>query len=288
VVVEPVVALALGERFAIGAGASILADARSNDITFDVGIVAGEKVGAAGLDIELPVRVAPVIAVQASPNDRVHFGALFRGELSLDLVLDILANVQVAGVVTGDTLVSVRAANYFTPARATAGLAVDVLPDLTLSADATWSQWSHYGTGLADLRVLVSLDITPPLVSSAVPPANFEDTFSGRLGAEYKHRGKRTDVSVRGGYAYTPSPVPPQIGLTSFADGDRQLLTLGGGITLVDWRPILTRPIDFDLALQYQHVAHQLTQKDTTMYPGQAFSSGGSLIHVGGSMTVRF
>ena len=52
-------------------------------------------------------------------------GITYRGALALDLALDILANVQIAGVVTGDALVSLRASTYFTPARVTGGLAVE-------------------------------------------------------------------------------------------------------------------------------------------------------------------
>lgn len=288
VVVEPVAAIAYGERFAIGAGASILADARSNEIVFDVGVVAGERVGEAQLDIELPMRLAPLVGVQGRPHDKVRLGATFRGELSLDLVLDILANVEIAGVVTGDALVSLRAANYFTPARATAGVAVDVTDTLTVAGDVTWANWSRFDAGVADLKVLVALDITPPLVASDTPVAAFEDTVSARLGAEYRHRGARTHWAARGGWAYLPSPVPPQTGITSYADGDRMLVTAGAGITLADWAPILTRPIDIDLALQWQHVAHQLTQKDVAVYPGEAFSSGGDILHAGVTTTVRF
>jgi len=288
VVAEPVAALSYEGRFAIGAGASILADAESKQITFDVGIEGGEKVGEAALDIELPVRAAPIIAAWVAPHPRVRLGALFRGELSLDLTLDILANVQVAGVVTGDALVSIRAANYFTPAKATAGVAVDVLPDLTLSADATWQHWSGLGTGVPDLRVLVALDITPPLVASTVPPAEFTDTVSFKAGAELRHRGRRTHWALRTGAGWIPSPVPPQTGLTSFADGDRLIAAVGGGVVLADWAPLLTRPVDLDLAIGWQHVAHQLTRKDAAMFPGQAFSSGGDILQASLSTTVRF
>lgn len=287
VVVEPVAAIG-HDRLAIGAGASILADARSEQIVFDVGVVAGEKVGESQLDIELPVRLAPLVGVWARPHDRVRLGATYRGELSLDLDLDILANVQVEGVVTGDALVSIRAANYFTPQRVTAGVAVDATDALTVSADLAWLDWSSYDAGVADLRVLVALDITPPLVSTELPPADFTDTFDVRAGAEYRIDGARTDWTVRGGWGYRPSPVPEQTGLTSFADGDRMLVTGGLGITLADWAPILTRPIDLDLGLQWQHVARRLTRKDVEVYPGQAFSSGGDIVHAGATTTVRF
>jgi hypothetical protein len=288
VVVEPVAAAAYKDRFAIGAGASILADAASKQIVFDVGVVAGQKVGEAALDIALPVRAAPLVGVWMKPHDRVRLAATFRGELSLDLRLDILANVQVAGVVTGDALVSIRAANYFTPARATGGVAVDVADDLTLSADVAYQRWSAFGTGLPDLRVLIALDLQPPLVQTDVPLAKFHDTVETRLGAEYHRTGGKTDWALRAGAAYLPSPVPPQTGLTSFADGDRTIVTAGGGITLARWQPLLTHPIHLDAAIGWQHVAHELTQKDATMYPGQAFSSGGDILQAQLSTTVTF
>jgi long-chain fatty acid transport protein len=290
VVVEPVAAFSYQDRIAFGAGASILADARSNAIIFDVGVIAGEKVGESQLDIALPVRLAPIVGAWAKPHDKLRLGATFRGELSLDLVLDILANVQVQGVVTGDALVSLRAQNYFTPARATGGVAFDVTDDLTLSADVVWQQWSKFEAGVADLKVLVALDITPPLVATDVPVASFEDTVSARVGAEYRHApaDAKTWWALRGGWGYLPSPVPEQTGLTSFADGDRMLVTLGAGVTLADWRPILLKPIDIDLGLQWQHVAHRLTVKDVEEFPGQAFSSGGEILHAGISSTIRF
>jgi hypothetical protein len=286
-VVEPVAAVSYQGKLGFGAGASVLANARSKKIVFDVGIVAGEKVGEAELDVELPVRLAPLVGVWARPHPRVRAGLTYRGELALDIALDILADVQIAGVVTGDVLVSLRASNYFTPARFGAGVAVDLLPDLTLAADLTVNRWSAYPAA-ADLAVLIALDIAPPLVSTDTPPSDFTDTVDGKLGVEYRHRGRRTDVAVRAGGAWRPSPVPPQIGLTSWADGDRLLLTAGTGITLADWAPILTRPVDLDLALQWQHVAHRLTQKHIETVPGEAFSSGGNLLHAGVSATVRF
>lgn len=286
-VVEPVASIAYDDKLAFGAGASIFANARSKKIVFDVGVIAGEKVGEAELDVELPVRLAPLLGVWARPHPRVRAGLTYRGQLALDIALDILANVEIAGVVTGDVLVSLRASNYFTPARVGGGVAVDLLPDLTLAAELTWNRWSAYPPA-ADLSVLIALDIQPPLIASDTPTGAFTDTLDGRLGVEYRNPGRRTDVTVRAGGGWRPSPVPPQIGLTSWADGDRLFLTAGGGLVLADWAPILTRPIELDLALQWQHVAHQLTRKHVETVPGQAFSSGGNLLHAGVSATVRF
>ncbi len=285
VVVEPVVGLAYADKLAVGVGASILADARSRQLVFDVGVVGGEKVGQAALDVELPLRAAPLLGLWLRPDPRVRAGVTWRGELSLDLALDIRANVQVAGVVTGDVLVAVRARNYFTPGRLTGGLAVDVSDDLTVAADVAWNRWSAYPPP-PDLSVLIALDLTPPLVATDRPPSNFHDTVDVRVGGEYRRPGG-LGLAARGGVAYRPSPVPAQLGLTSYADGDRLEVTAGGGVRL-GWAPIFVHPIDLDLALQWQHLDGRLTVKDAGLVPGQAFSSSGDVVHLGLTSTVRF
>lgn len=284
VVVEPVAAVAYQGKLALGVGSSILADARSRKIVFDVGVVAGAKVGEAELDVELPPRFAPLVGVWLRPRPQVRAAFTYRGQLALDLALDILANVEVAGVVTGDALVALRASTYFQPARVTAAIAIDVVPELTVDAELTWSKWSAFPRPPA-LDVLVALDITPPLVSTDTPAADFTDTFIARVGVEY--RGPR-GVTIRTGAGYLPSPVPPQIGLTSYADGDRLLLAAGAGLHLADGAPILTKPLDLDLGIQWQHVGARLTQKHLEPFPGQAFSSSGDLVHVTLTSTVRF
>ncbi len=287
-VAEPVVAVQLGRWLAVGAGASLLANAQSDHITFDVGIVGGEKVGEANLDAGLPTRVAPLLGVMIAPHERVRGALVYRGELGLDLALDIVTNVDVAGVVTGDALVSLRASNYFTPRKLVAGVAADLTRDLTFTAEMTWSEWSAYAGGLGDLQVAVALDITPPLVQTRNPASAFENTLSGRTGIEARFGGPATRFALRAGYGYTPTPVPEQTGLTSFADNDRHLLATGLGITLADFAPLLTRPIDFDVALQWHHLRERITVKDAAQFPGAAFSSSGDIAFATGSMKVRF
>ena len=45
-------------------------------------------------------------------------------------------------MVTGDALVTIRATSYFTPRRVVGGVAVDVLPDLTLTGELGWENLS--------------------------------------------------------------------------------------------------------------------------------------------------
>lgn len=282
IVVEPVVAVAYG-NVAVGAGASLLADARSNDLTFDVGVVSGQKQGRANVDVALPVRAAPLVGVWWQPSRFLELGATFRGELSIDLALDITANVTVPSVVTGDVVVMLRSVSNYTPMRAALATAFHPREDFTIAAELGFERWSALGSGVPDLRVLVALDLAPPTVTGMPPPAHFKNIVTSRLGAEWQTGVWR----LRAGAAYLPSPVPAQTGLTSFADGARTLATLGAGVQIPAGE-ILLRPIDLDIGFGWQHIAHDLVQKDMAMVPGGAFSSGGDVLSGNVTSTVRF
>ena len=288
IVAEPVYSVRLSRYLSLGAGVSILTDVAGNGITFDVGVVGGEKVGESALDVSLPTSASPLVGVLVTPTPRVRLGASWRGELDLGLKLDILANVDVAGVVTGDALISLRAVNYFTPHRVNAGIAIDVTEELTLTGELGWQGWSRFSGGVPDLRVLVALGISPPLVPALFPEDHFQDVWTPRVGAEWQTRMGRADFAVRAGYAYEPSPVPEQTGLTSFADTDRHIVGFGLGLTLRAFQPILTRPVSFDLGAQWQHLASRLTIKDQEIYPGVTLRSAGEVLRGAMTMTVSF
>lgn len=288
IVVEPVFAIRPTRWLAIGGGVSLLADAAGNGIRFDVGVEGGEKVGESALDVSLPTRITPLLGVLVKPHPRVRIGASYRGALDLSLKLAILADVDVAGVVSGDVLIDVRALNYYTPRRVTGGVAVDVTEELTLTADLSWLEWSAFDAGVPDVRVLLTLGISPPLVDTMFPRQPFEDILVPRAGVEWTVPAGRTDLAFRAGWALEPSPVPAQTGLTSFADNDRHVFAVGAGITFRAFQPILTRPISIDLGLQWHHLRDKLTIKDQEMFPGEAFSSGGDIVRGGVTTSVYF
>ena len=114
------------------------------------------------------------------------------------------------------------------------------------------------------------------------------DSFSPRGSAEYRFATGELAWAVRAGYAFEPTPVPDQTGLTSFADNDRHLIAGGLGLTLDGFQPILEKPITFDLAVQWHHLVERLTIKDQEMFPGSTYSSGGDILRAALTMTVPF
>jgi long-chain fatty acid transport protein len=289
IVVTPVLAVRPARWLAIGAGATILADAAGNGITFDVGVVGGDKVGKASLDVALPIRAAPVLGVQVTPHPSVRLGAAWRGEVDLGLKLDILANVDIAGAITGDTLISLRAINFYTPHKVSLGASVDVLRDLTVDAQVDWVGWSYFHGALPDLHTLANLSIAPPLVEALFPSPRFKDIWVPRLGVEWRRDVRpRVGVAARIGYAFEASPVPPQRGLTSFADNDRHVVAFGGGVELRRLWRVLPKPLRLDFAMQLHQLVGRTTVKDPQLFPGQGFSSGGWLLHFSSTLEARF
>lgn len=273
---------------AIGVGAQLLANAGGRGITFDVGLAGGEKVGRAALDYGLPTRATPIAGLMLSPNDRFRFGFVYRGDINLHLAFDVLANVDVAGVVTGDAVITLRATNFFTPKKLAFGGQLKLREDLKLLADVVWFRWSEMTGGNPDLRVLVHLGVSPPLVQALFPADGYRDTVSLRAGAELdRPLGRRQRFKVRAGIAWEPSPVPDQHGLTSVADNDRLVVAVGGSLDLRDRSGVLSRPFSLELGLQWHHLLDRTTLKSDVAL-GRGFTSGGNVVVVTIGGTARF
>ena len=288
VVAQPVLAFRFGPHVALGAGASILADAGGRGITFDVGIAGGNKVGQAAIDVSLPIRAAPVAGILVSPRPWMRLGAAYRGAIDLALALDILAHVDLPGAISGDTLISLVALDVYTPHTVTVGAAVD-LGALTLSASLDWRDWSDFDQALADLKVRIGLAIAPALVTPSLPTPRFDDQWIGRLGAEVRRTlTAHLGLAARLGYAYVPSPVPPQTGLTSFADNDRHVIAFGAGLLLRDLLRILPKPLSLEVALQLHELAPRTTVKDPHLTASPGFTSSGTIVHVTAGLEARF
>lgn len=286
IVVTPVLALRW-RWLALGAGVTLLADAAGNGITFDVGLVGGEKVARGGLDVSLPIRAAPVAGVVVEPVKGLRLGLAYRGQIDLALKLDILAHVDIAGAVKGDTLITLRAFNFFTPERVSLGASWDLAPSLTLSADLAWVHWSAFRGGTPDLRILLNLGVTPALLNAYFPADHFRDVVVPRLGAEWRRPVGGAVFAARAGYAFERSPVPDQVGLTSFADSDRHIFSLGGGV-VTPKLPVLPQPLRIDAAVQWHELAPRLTMKDPNVLPGSGFTSSGRMVLVTATVEARF
>jgi adenylate cyclase len=287
IVVTPALSFRPLKWLSLGIGATILADAAGNGVTFDFGLVDGGLAGRGALDVSLPTRAAPVAGVWFQPKKWLRFGAMYRGEVDLNLHLDILTNVDIAGAITGDALISLRALNMYTPHKVALGAAIDLSPDLTVSAEVDWVGWSYFQGAVPQLKVLVQLAISPPLIEVLFPQPHFNDQWVPRIGAELRRHWGHWDFAARLGYAFERSPVPDQSGLTSLADNDRHILSFGAALGLRDLIRILPKGLKLDVAMQVHDLEPRITAK-ARPFLGQGFSSSGYMIYFSAMLEARF
>jgi len=235
--------------------------------------------------VALPSRAAPLAGILVEPLPGLRLGASYRGELDLRLRLDILAHVMVPG--GGDTIISIRALNFYTPRKLSFGAAWDPSEHWTLAVDASYYNWSNFSGGVPDLKILVDLMFAPTLLDGTFPADRLHDTMTVRAGGEWRTAiGPDREGALRAGLAYEPSPLPPQVLETSFADGDRVIVTAGAGVRWAHMGGILEKPLAIDAAIEWHKLVAQTTQKIDPALPG--FSTGGSMLHFALTATAAF
>jgi long-subunit fatty acid transport protein len=284
ITVNTTLALRLG-WLAVGGGVTLLADVAGNGVDFTIGARGGTQVGEASIDVALPNRAAAVLGLLVSPRPDLRFGVAWRAAIDLHLRLDIIAHVDIPG--GGETIVSIRAINFYTPHKLSGGFAWDVTPALTLTADASYYRWSGFRGGVPDLRVLVDLAIAPAILEGVFAADQLSDTLTVRAGGEWRRDlGGDRQLALRAGLAFEPTPVGRQDLVTSFADDDRLILSAGGGLGWQSLGALLTKPVRLDVALQWHHLLSQTTTKLHPALP--AFSSGGDILHLALTATASF
>jgi long-subunit fatty acid transport protein len=133
------------------------------------------------------------LGLRWQPVPAFGVGLVYRGAVGLRAQGPI--NLRAGSVLADDPLDFV---DFFSPEQAAAGLSFQLSPELSLSTDLTWLRWSSYLT-----------------VHDHAPSPPWHDTVNLSAGAEYV-----VDrwAAFRLGYAWVPSPVPAQIGVSSYPD----------------------------------------------------------------------
>lgn len=153
-----------------------------------------------------------------------------------------------------------------------AGIAWDVDPRLQVEVDAVYERWSvmkEIRISTPNIRVYTPfspfVDGKPQTqqLPDIVFPHNFQDTWSGRFGAEYKALPDR--LTVRGGYLFETSAVPSQYVSVDFGNWGRHVGSVGTSVRVFTgaW---------LDLAYAHHFVATQVItdskiEQKQTPYP---------------------
>jgi long-chain fatty acid transport protein len=184
--------------------------------------------------------------------------------------------------------------DMFQPWQLTAGTSVRLLKNLLVAFDLTYARWSEFPVPAADLTL--SIDIGPVFTPKIMlppprtyPASQFHDIVIPRLGVEWRAReAQRLAIDVRAGYSYEPTPVPDQLGESSFADSDKHTFSLGAGFEFGKLQPILQLPLALDAHLAVTYLPERVTLKASPVDRTGDFVSDGVVVQVGLTLRSRF
>ncbi|MBW2261804.1 MAG: hypothetical protein JRG91_07510 [Deltaproteobacteria bacterium] len=258
----PVLALAIGDLVSIGAGATLLADG-AGAADLDLGFEGSQTRTDASMDLNLRLRAAPLVGIRIHPVAWVTVAGGYSGELSMDLALDVHADLNVPGL-EGYTVVSIRGTNDYTPPSAWAAVAVHPAHWLDLHFQATYVMWHRANPFYADLRMLIDLGEGPSVLGGIAPPGKLKDRWVIAAGLEGRIPVLQgCTLALRGGYQYRPTPVLDQTGWTSYADSDVHLASAGLGFATWENRAVQLRVA---WAFQMHRIVERTVEKDEDVF----------------------
>ena len=264
---------------ALGGGVAAGLGVGGAGTAFTLGQDAGGTFADAGLDVALPYRFAPLFGIRVELG-RATLALAVRGSTTIDLRLDNAVAIRLNdNPLNGTTEVRVRGSAGYDPATIHVGARVVVGHGLSLLGAIEYAVYSAAPAPVADVGIDVHLGTTPGLRPAVIFASGFHDTVSPRVGAELR-RPSGGDAAwrwaVRAGYARVPSPVPEQLGLTTFLDSTRHEAALGAGYHL-------GRIAGVDLAIDVAGQVHLLTaragEKPSASLPYASFESSGTIFH---------
>ena len=259
-----------------------------------------------GVDADLTAVRYLQAGAQADLPHGVSLGLVFRDEFKLDtqLVANLAGQIVVGGIndpralaIPGLYALQSHVLSAFQPRQVVAGAVWRIVPSVRVTADLGWVQWSRYENPTAATDVSLQLTIPagiPGLRQPTVPlPATreamrFHDTFVPRFGVEWTIPARRHSIAVRAGYAYDPTPVPDQAGLTNFIDSSRHVFSFGAGLTLRRLGAALPGTLSFDVHAAMQVLETRSVVKADPNDAVGSYTASGTVLNVGTTVAVGF
>jgi long-chain fatty acid transport protein len=216
-----------------------------------------------GLDRDMPLAASPFLGVRVQPLSWLGLALVFRGS---DVSHASGAQTTTAGPIVADSPVDYLI--FWDPAQLVAGVALGPYKGLSLSVDATYSDWSAFRTGFD--QPACAAGVPPPQQGCFSP--GFNNTMSVAGGVEWT---STPWLTLRAGGGYEPSPIPPQTGNTNYLGADTVVLALGAGL---DLRKLVHAPLVVDFHVRGRVGTEQNATKNTASLSDADSSTPGKQI----------
>ncbi len=296
-------ALGLGYRgFSLGAGVGVVTDVGGDGVTMRF---SEDERGASAdgeIRVALPLAPSPFGALGYRFDDS-GLALKVQGSTAIDLDVKTTADVAIeTNPLNGQTEIFIGGTSGYEPLTVTAAADWGLTRRLRFFGALEYARWSAAPSPEAKIDLKVALTVTPEtrIVHFVLP--RFRDTLSPRLGIEVGFLGEPSVVRVpdggvasapkdnsqlklRAGWAYVPSPVPDQPGFTSYADADRHTLSLGAG---VDFGRLLGVGLKGDVAFAVSMLSERTFTKENVSLPHSSYTASGNFLTGGLSLTAAW
>jgi len=253
------VAFKVGERLSVGGGIAYMSNTAG-------GVVLSGRLGfpivedsdlAISIDQDLRTVRYPQAGLHWVVNDWLDVGAVYRGGFELTISQGVLVAADIGPPdmepLVEDASVDILATtlDLFQPEQIGAGLNAQ-FGSFTVAFDLTFHRWSEFKNPAADIQIEIDAGMFNDQIDipEALPltEPHFADIVIPRLGVEWlAFSNLDTDVHLRGGYSFEPSPAPEQVGESNFVDNDKHTLAAGAGWTVSRWSTVIPKPVTFDV-----------------------------------------
>jgi hypothetical protein len=216
-------------------------------------------------DAEISTKIRPIVGVRARPWKWLGVGLVWRNATYYEVAGESDVALWNSHEAATDKTIPKRSTQVFPavfgyePMEVALGASVHEGP-VTAHLAGTWQRWSAYLDGHGVAPEDAAKPPPSPFPSPTVDASDyaFSDTIAVQGGASYRFRD---DLETSLGAAVYPTPVPPQVGRTSYADS-----TIVGGTVgqRFDFQ-VMKRRFSVALALELWRMLPRTTHKD----PGQ-------------------
>ncbi len=294
----------------LGGGVAFMAATRGSvDLTGVISITNGNETALThAVDADLTAIRYAQVGAQADLGRGVTVGFTWRDAFQLELGIDLaLRGRIVAGPAANPNSISVlgayslvsRTLTAYQPQQWALGAAWEINPRWRVMVDLTWARWSGYENPTSSLQTRLDLTVPTELTGllrvPAIPPSapreamRFHDTLIPRVGVEFTVPwGGRHALQVRAGYAWDPSPVPAQAGVTSFYDSDRHTVSAGLGLTLRRLGAVVPGAVRVDAHAALQILPDRAFARGSPTDPTGDVVAGGLVPAVGATASMEF
>jgi long-chain fatty acid transport protein len=216
----------------------------------------------------------PIFGLKFKPTESLALAAVYREAKKASLEPKLRIFVDDTQVLPTVTILNLY--NY-EPREVVLAAMYSFRQRFVVELDVTWMDYSNYQASTPEYEFDEEVpDWVRTLMSmNNFPDPGFRDIFVPRLGTEFVVNKYFT---LRGGYSYHASPVPDQRGITNYADADKHLISIGGGVKVFFPPEILENPIHIDLVFQTHLLEERPVVKDDPEDPVGDYTIDGEIL----------